>query len=200
MNLNFTVSLADIAIGLDVSGNSESEREEIMDFLVSVDEDMADSDFTCNLIYRLAEDLSQDTEAHDSETVTIPDGFGDKRVTFSQLYEGLSYLDEDKLIALLANAMKVSRERDAEAARNAAPCDVCGHPWGAHNYVCLPGLTGSCHACTEEAKGAKSAVCVCGHILNYHGSLKRSSACTLSSIKDQMGAIPCPCEGFEEKA
>ena len=150
MHLNFTVSLTDIGIGLDVSGNSESERQEIMDFLVSVDEGMADADFTRNLIYRLAVSLSQDTEADDWETVTVrPDGTS---TTFGALYEPLSYMSEDKLIALMANAITVSRERDAAVAMNAAPCDVCGHRWGVHNYMCLPGLTFSCHACTEEAK------------------------------------------------
>lgn len=196
MDLNFTVNLTDIGIGLDVSGNSESEREEIMDFLVSVDQSMADADFTHNLIYRLSESLAEESEVRAWEPVALPE---ERATTFGQLYETLSHMPEDKLIALMANAMMVKREREAVAAAHAVLCESCEHPMGVHNMVCLPGLTGSCHACTEAAKGAKSAVCVCGHSLNYHDSLKRLSACTLTSIQDQMGTIPCPCEGFEER-
>ena len=159
MDLNFTVSLEDIGIGLELSGNSESERQEVMDFLVHVDESVADYEFSQELIYRLVLSIAEDSEVRGWKPVALPEG---RATTFSQLYETLSHMPEDELIALVANAMMVKRERESKE-RNT--CDVC----------------------------------VCGHTLNYHDSLKRLSACTLTSIKDETGSIPCPCEGFEEK-
>ena len=131
MNLNFTVSLDDIGIGLDLSGNSESERQEVMDFLVSVDENMADMDFSCSLIYRLAVEVSHEAEAHAADLVTVlPDG---THTTFGSLYELLSYMPEDKLIALMANAMMVRRERDAIASLSLDTACLCGEEnKGAH--------------------------------------------------------------------
>lgn len=126
MDLNFTVSLTDIGLGLDISGGSESERQEILDFLVSVDESMADAEFTRNLLYRLVEDYSHDVEVRGWEPVALPE---ERATTFGQLYETLSHMDEDKLIALVANAMMVRREREREL--EARLCR-CGHERDRH--------------------------------------------------------------------
>ncbi len=111
MNLSFNVSLTDIAVGLETLDGGEDERQEVMDFLLSVDESMADAEFTRNLIYKLADNLSHYSEARGWEKVTI---LGERQqVKFSNLYKSLSYLDEDKIIALMANAIMVKRERQS---------------------------------------------------------------------------------------
>ena len=176
MDLNFTVSLTDIGIGLELSGDSESERQEVMDFLVHVDESVADADFTHDLIYRLVLSIAEDSEVRGWKPVALPEG---RATTFSQLYETLSHMPEDELIALVANAMMVKREREAEAAERVAVEAV--------------------RRIEELEKEAAKFCAICGHTLKYHDSLKRLSACTLTSIKDEAGSIPCPCEGFEEK-
>lgn len=114
MYLNFTVSLTDIGIGLELSGNSESERQEVMDFLLDVDESVADYEFSQELIIRLATSFAEDSEVRGGYLVTLPSGFGDREVSFNQLCAGLSHLDEDKLIALLGNAVVVKRERESK--------------------------------------------------------------------------------------
>lgn len=114
LNVSTRFNLEELAASVAVNNI----QDDVMDFLIGVDAFVADYDFTRELVVRLATDLAGEVGTHASEVVTIPDGFGDKRVTFSQLYEGLSYLDEDTLIALLANAVTIKRERDAEAVRN----------------------------------------------------------------------------------
>lgn len=164
MDLNFTVSLTDIGFGLDVSGNSESERQEILDFLVSVDESMADAEFTRNLVYRLVEDYSHDVEVRGDELMTVPGIQESRQVTFAQLYRGLSYMDEDKLIALMANAMIVRRERDAVASLSLDTACLCGHTLNYHDslkqgacdvvYVDTNAVCGCMGFYPEENKGA----------------------------------------------
>lgn len=146
MKFRFEVGLDDIGIGLDMMSNSDEEREEVLDFITHLDESMADADFTHNLIYRLSVAISHDTEVRGWEPVALPEA---RATTFAQLYEALSYMDEDELISLMANATMVRRERDSVAAANAVLCEACEHPMGVHNMVCLPGLTGCCHACDE---------------------------------------------------
>lgn len=84
----------------------------VLEFITDVDEAVADAGFTHDLIYRLSVSLSEESEARGWEKVTIL-GEG-QQVKFSNLYESLSYLDEDKIIALMANAMMVKRERRSE--------------------------------------------------------------------------------------
>lgn len=135
MNLNFTVSLEDIGIGLELSGNSESERQEVMDFLVHVDESVADYEFSQELIYRLVLSIAEDSEVRGWKPVALPEG---RDATFSQLYETLSHMPEDELIALVANAMMVKREREREieAVKDepvmCARCTGCGHSERVH--------------------------------------------------------------------
>lgn len=62
MNLSFNVSLTDIAVGLETLDGGEDERQEIMDFLLSVDESASDTDFSRELVYRLAENFTHTSE------------------------------------------------------------------------------------------------------------------------------------------
>lgn len=168
MDLNFTVSLTDIGIGLELSGDSESERQEVMDFLVHVDESVADHGFSRELIYRLAENFTHDSEGFAYKNVALKgeqSGITALYKSLSSVAEDLSHVDEEHLIVLMTDAIFRKRERERES-KERNTCDVC----------------------------------VCGHTLNYHDSLKRLSACTLTSIKDEAGSIPCPCEGFEKEA
>lgn len=113
MNLSFNISLTDIAVGLETLDGDKDERQELMDFLLSVDESVSDAEFTRNLVYRLAEDYSHDVEVRGDELMTVPGIQESRQVTFAQLYESLSYMGEDKLIALMANAIMVKRERQS---------------------------------------------------------------------------------------
>lgn len=61
--LSVDISLSDVALAIEYSGNSESERREIMDFLVDVDRDMADVDWSVDLITELVVSTAQDMEA-----------------------------------------------------------------------------------------------------------------------------------------
>lgn len=112
MNLSFNVRLADISTGLDLTlTNHPDEQEEITEFITTLDGLVDDLEFSRNLIYKLADNLSHYSEARGWEKVTI---LGEsQQVKFSNLYESLSYLDEDKIIALMANAIMVKRERQS---------------------------------------------------------------------------------------
>src|SRR5690606_29949310 len=88
----------------------------------------------------------------------------------SSLAEDLSHMGEDQLIALLANAVAIKRER---ASKERNTCETCGHPNGVHNLPCneLMATSTSCHACFEAVKGKPLSLtteCACGHSLNYH--------------------------------
>lgn len=54
MKLSFEVSLSDLATAIEYQDGSDSERQEVMDFLVTADECMADYVFSQELIYRLS--------------------------------------------------------------------------------------------------------------------------------------------------
>lgn len=116
MNLNFEISLEDIGIGLELSGNSESERQEVMDFLVHVDESVADYEFSQELIIRLATSFAEDGgEKFAYQKAVVQHGTQYVKLPMPSLAESLSHLDEDQLIVLLANAVFMKREREEEA-------------------------------------------------------------------------------------
>lgn len=117
MNLNFEVSLEDIGIGLELSGDSESERQEVMDFLVHVDESMADYGFSQELIYRLAENFSHSTEGYAYRNMALKSeqsGVTALYKTLPTVAEDLSHVDEEHLIVLMADAIFRKRERERE--------------------------------------------------------------------------------------
>ena len=46
-----------------------------------------------------------------------------------------------------------------------------------------------------------STMCTCGHSLNWHREgHSEGQGCTLTTKKDQMDTIPCPCDKFKEEA
>lgn len=117
MDLNFTVSLTDIGIGLELSGNSESERQEVMDFLVHVDESVADHGFSQELIYRLAENFTHDSEGFAYKNVALKgeqSGITALYKSLSSVAEDLSHVDEEHLIVLMTDAIFRKRERERE--------------------------------------------------------------------------------------
>lgn len=114
MKLSFEVSLSDLATAIEYQDGSDSERQEVMDFLVTVDECMADYVFSQELIYRLSVSLAEESEDRGWQPVTLPEGGA---TTFSRLYETLTHMPEGELIALMANAMMVSRERALSEAK-----------------------------------------------------------------------------------
>lgn len=136
-------------------------RNEVLEFVTDVDAAVAETEFTHDLIYRLSGSISEESEVRGDDLLTVPGVQEGRKVSFIQLYEGLSHMPEEILIALLANAMMVKRDREAEAARNALICQVCEHPAGVHNEPCLPGLVISCHACSEAAKANVGGPCGC---------------------------------------
>lgn len=196
MNLNFTINLTDIGVGLETIGTRESERQEILDFLVSVDETMADADFTHNLIYQLTVSLTEDVEVRDGDLLTIPGVQEGRQISFSQLYEGLSHMPEDNLIALLANAMMAKRNRDSLAAALAELCVECEHPMGVHNTPCEVGGYDNCQACMESSKYVSlSTPCAgCGHVRNHHTA--SGNWCTIAYADAEAA---CRCTGFQKE-
>lgn len=202
MNLNFTVSLEDIGIGLELSGNSESERQEVMDFLVHVDESVADYEFSQELIYRLVLSIAEDSEVRGWKPVALPEG---RAATFSQLYETLSHMPEDELIALVANAMMVKREREAEAVKDEPVMCArpgCGHSERVHalggQAPCLAGSLCACPMFKVEWPLPLSTMCTCGHSLNWHREGHDEGQGCVSKLYGQDN--DCPCDKFKEEA
>lgn len=79
-SLSVDVSLSDVALAIEYSGNSESERREIMDFLLDVDRGMADVDWSVNLITELSVSTAQDMES---------EGFMDSSILVNMPVPGL---------------------------------------------------------------------------------------------------------------
>ena len=140
MHLSFNVNLNAVGTGLDLSlTNHPDEQEEITEFIATLVGLVDDLDFSRNLIYKLADNLSHYSEARGWEKVTI---LGERQqVKFSNLYESLSYLDEDKIIALMANAIMVKRERQSveEEQDELEPLSVIACQCGCGESISKPG-------------------------------------------------------------
>lgn len=135
MNLDFTISLTDIGIGLDVSGNSESERREIMDFLLDVDCGMADVDWSVNLITELSVSTAQDMESEgfmDSSILVnmpvpgLPDGTGTvpMAVKVADLVRAMAEQAPHLVIQIMAEALHTQVRNTAKAQTERA-AEVC---------------------------------------------------------------------------
>lgn len=119
MNLSFNISLTDIADGLETLDGGKDERQELMDFLISVDGSVSDADFSRELIYRLAEDFTFVSEGFGKANVSLKGkgGVTFMHKTLPKLAEDLSYVDEEHLIVLMADAIFRKRERELEHER-----------------------------------------------------------------------------------
>lgn len=135
MNLDFTISLTDIGIGLDVSGNSESERREIMDFLLDVDHGMADVDWSVNLITELSVSTAQDMESEgfmDSSILVnmpvlgLPDGTRTVRraVKVADLVRAMAEQTPHLVIQIMAEALHTQVQNTAKTQAERA-AEVC---------------------------------------------------------------------------
>lgn len=217
MNLNFEISLADLGVAIEYGGNSESERQEIMDFLIDVDRGMADLDWSVDLISALAISTAEDMEATDFKETTVmvnmplpvpglPEGAVNvpMAVKVPDLVQGLADQTPHLVVQIMANALFVQREAAAKAAEQEdPPCTRCGCPRELHRVNVGGERTGcfdhdSCDEWKQDKSLPLSTVCVCGHTLNYHDSLK-AKRCTINvHVDEDHSTESCECEGFEE--
>jgi hypothetical protein len=159
VSLNMNLSLDDIAIALDMTSNSKSECQEVMDFVLGVDQSMCDVDWTVELVSRLAISVAEDVQ---------PDGFADAALrvfhkisdlahlegaTHSQIITALADEDSYLIIQIMADVLAVQRREAEKARRRSELCLVCQHPMFMHNggEHCIRGFdtTKDCHACTQ---------------------------------------------------
>lgn len=123
MELNININAEAVARCV----RAENDQDEILDLITYLDEVVAEEDFTRDLIYRLSVSLAEESEVRGWQSVALPEGGA---TTFSRLYETLSHMPEGELITLMANAMMVRRDREAEEAAKPLPLAtvcVCGH-------------------------------------------------------------------------
>lgn len=142
VGLSVDVSLSDVAMAIEYSGNSESERREIMDFLLDVDRGMADVDWSVNLITELSVSTAQDMESEgfmDSSILVnmplpvpgLPDGTVTEpmAVKVADLVRAMAEQTPHLVIQIMAEALhtQVRNTAKAEAERAAEVCGNCGH-------------------------------------------------------------------------
>ena len=134
-SLSVDVSLSDVALAMEYSGNSESERREIMDFLLDVDHGMADVDWSVNLITELSVSTAQDMESEgfmDSSILVnmpvlgLPDGTRTVRraVKVADLVRAMAEQTPHLVIQIMAEALHTQVRNTAKAQTERA-AEVC---------------------------------------------------------------------------
>ena len=134
-SLSVDVSLSDVALAIEYSGNSESERREIMDFLLDVDHGMADVDWSVNLITELSVSTEQDMESEgfmDSSILVnmpvlgLPDGTRTVRraVKVADLVRAMAEQTPHLVIQIMAEALHTQVRNTAKAQTERA-AEVC---------------------------------------------------------------------------
>ncbi len=134
-SLSVDVSLSDVALAIEYSGNSESERREIMDFLLDVDRGMADVDWSVNLITELSVSTAQDMESEgfmDSSILVnmpvlgLPDGTRTVRraVKVADLVRAMAEQTPHLVIQIMAEALHTQVRNTAKAQTERA-AEVC---------------------------------------------------------------------------
>lgn len=134
-SLSVDVSLSDVALAIEHSGNSESERREIMDFLLGVDRGMADVDWSVNLITELSVSTAQDMESEgfmDSSILVnmpvpgLPDGTRTvpMAVKVADLVRAMVEQTPHLMIQIMAEALHTQVQNTAEAQAERA-AEVC---------------------------------------------------------------------------
>lgn len=134
-SLSVDVSLSDVALAIEYSGNSESERREIMDFLLNVDCGMADVDWSVNLITELSVNTAQDMESEgfmDSSILVnmpvlgLPDGTRTVRraVKVADLVRAMAEQTPHLVIQIMAEALHTQVRNTAKAQTERA-AEVC---------------------------------------------------------------------------
>lgn len=134
-SLSVDVSLSDVALAIEYSGNSESERREIMDFLLDVDRGMADVDWSVDLITELSVSTAQDMESEgfmDSSILVnmpvlgLPDGTRTVRraVKVADLVRAMAEQTPHLVIQIMAEALHTQVQNTAKAQAERA-AEVC---------------------------------------------------------------------------
>lgn len=136
-SLSVDVSLSDVALAIEYSGNSESERREIMDFLLDVDRGMADVDWSVNLITELSVSTAQDMESEgfmDSSILVnmplpvpgLPDGTRtvSMAVKVADLVKAMAEQTPHLVIQIMAEALHTQVQNTAKAQAERA-AEVC---------------------------------------------------------------------------
>ncbi len=136
-SLSVDVSLSDVALAIEYSGNSESERREIMDFLLNVDCGMADVDWSVNLITELSVNTAQDMESEgfmDSSILVnmplpvtgMPDGTRTEpmAVKVADLVRAMAEQTPHLVIQIMAEALHTQVRNTAKAQTERA-AEVC---------------------------------------------------------------------------
>lgn len=171
MRISFNVSREDVAASI----MSTEDRQEVMDLLVQVDEYASDYEFSQELIIRLATSFAEEGGGFSVPKVGITmKGQVELVKDLPHLAEDLASVDEEYLIALLANAVAIRRDRADKEART---------------------LVKQAIEDFEKWKPKPLAtVCVCGHTLNWHKAanpLLNPDSCTI---------VHCKCSKFKEEA
>lgn len=185
-SLSVDVSLSDVALAIEYSGNSESERREIMDFLLDVDRGMADVDWSVDLITELSVSTAQDMESEgfmdSSILVNMPlpvPGLPDGTVTVpmavkvADLVRAMAEQTPHLVIQIMAEALhtQVRNTAKAKAERAAEVCGNCAHTRG-HHYEADSDFYEACqdtHCMCQEFTEFCGLV-ACGHSMKNHNT------------------------------
>lgn len=184
--LSVDVSLSDVALAIQYSGNSESERQEVMDFLIDVDRGMADVDWSTRLVSHLAESLRQELDTDDwgsakilVETDLAVPGLPDGTVTVpvaipvERIARALAVQTPHLAVAILGEAvfLREAADEKVKAQRAAEVCGNCAHTRG-HHYEADSDFYEACqdtHCMCQEFTEFCGLV-ACGHSMKNHNT------------------------------
>lgn len=190
VGLSVDVSLSDVALAIEYSGNSESERQEIMDFLIDVDRGMADVDWSTRLVEHLAKSLAQeiDTDEWRSAKVVVetdlpvpglPDGAVTVPVAIpvERVARALAVQTPHLAVAILGEsvALREATDEKVKAQRAAEVCGGCGHTRLTHDGS-EDGCSDSHCLCTRFRKNCTLATCQ--HPMGAHNTVLPCSSDT----------------------
>lgn len=186
VGLSVDIDLDDVAMAIEYSGSSESERQEIMDFLIDVDRSMADVDWSTRLVSHLAESLRQELDTDDwgsakilVETDLAVPGLPDGTVTVpvaipvERIARALAVQTPHLAVAILGEAvfLREAADEKTKAQQDAEVCGGCGHTRRIHD---------------DSEDGCGDSHCLCTRFRKN---------CTLATCQHPMGAhntvLPC---------
>lgn len=223
VSINVDLSLSDIGSVIEFAANSDSERREVLDFVLDVDQFMADVHWSLDLVAELANSVAQESIDGEFRKTSIPvptelpvPGDPEKvvtvpvHITVPNLAKALAAIDPEMAVQIYAESQELRKQELAkiERAKAAVECVGCGHTYGEHDGTCLaeePGLGGAftwrceCSEFEEEKAKDRADECVrCGHTRSLHhgGHLATQpgpEACEGAFLSE------CACPFFKEK-
>lgn len=158
VSISVDLNLDDISSVIDFLGNSESERREVLDFVLDVDRGMCDVHWSLDLITELATSLAQETIDGEFRKIKIPVPMDTEYakhkmistaiIPLPNLVKALSAIDPELVVQIYAESQELRKQELAkiEQAKAAVECVGCGHTYSEHDGACVaeePGLGGA---------------------------------------------------------